>query len=190
MGNCVFHGFGSVTTLTAKLILVDGQLQEFRSLVRVSELVKRNPDCFICNSDEMEFDGLVSAMEDEESLLPGQLYFELPLIFLKQRLQPEDMASLAVKASLALSTRKYDQNGCYCRSPGKRLSFLDDDDDDPIVFLHHEGNVRVSSPISTGPANYCDLMFVKSRRTPAAGKGKIKVTKFTASLSAILEIDE
>ncbi|EXB96695.1 hypothetical protein L484_011736 [Morus notabilis] len=41
---------------TAKLILQDGRLQEFAYPVKVSYVLQKNPSCFICNSDEMDFD--------------------------------------------------------------------------------------------------------------------------------------
>ncbi|KAF4380671.1 hypothetical protein F8388_017025 [Cannabis sativa] len=100
MGIC--SSTNSTHVATAKLILQDGKLQEFSYPVRVSYVLQKNPACFICNSDEMDFDDVVSAVNDEEELQPGQLYFALPLGRLNQRLQPEEMAALAVKASSAL----------------------------------------------------------------------------------------
>ncbi|XP_039069831.1 uncharacterized protein LOC120216492 [Hibiscus syriacus] len=84
---------------TDKLILEDGRLQEFPYPVKVSYVLQRNPMRFICNSDEMDFDDVVSAIEEEEELQPGQLYFALPLAWLKHPLQAQEMAALAVKAS-------------------------------------------------------------------------------------------
>ncbi|KAI3452099.1 hypothetical protein Pfo_008764 [Paulownia fortunei] len=93
----------STSVATAKLILDDGRLQEFPYPVKVSCVLQKNPACFICNSDEMDFDDVVSAVSDDEELQPGQLYFALPLSQLKHRLQAEEMAALAVKASSALT---------------------------------------------------------------------------------------
>ncbi|KAK6922783.1 PADRE domain [Dillenia turbinata] len=92
----------ATSVATAKLILQDGQLQEYSYPVKVSYVLQRNPSCFICNSDEMDFDDVISAINDDEELQPGQLYFALPLSQLKHRLQAEEMAALAVKASSAL----------------------------------------------------------------------------------------
>ncbi|KAI3777065.1 hypothetical protein L1987_46859 [Smallanthus sonchifolius] len=93
----------STSVATAKLISQDGRLHEFSYPVKVSYVLQNNPSTFICNSDEMEFDDVVSAISDEEELQLGHLYFALPLSRLKQPLQPEDMAALAVKASSALA---------------------------------------------------------------------------------------
>lgn len=92
----------ATSVATAKLILEDGRLQEYPYPVKASYVLQKNPTCFICNSDEMEFNDVVSAVSDDEELQVGQLYFALPLSLLKHRLQAEDMAALAVKATSAL----------------------------------------------------------------------------------------
>ncbi|XP_034690040.1 uncharacterized protein LOC117917765 [Vitis riparia] len=103
----------ATSVATAKLILQDGRLEEFSYPVKVSYVLQKNPSCFICNSDEMDFDDVVSAIHDDEELQPGQLYFALPLSRLKQPLQAEEMAALAVKASSALMKSGGDK--CRCR---------------------------------------------------------------------------
>ncbi|KAK9165631.1 hypothetical protein Scep_000822 [Stephania cephalantha] len=100
MGVC--SSSGSTSLASAKLILLDGQLQEFSHPVKVSQVLQKLPNCFICNSDEMEFDELVTAVGGEEELQPGQLYFALPLRNLRRPLQAEEIGALAVKASMAL----------------------------------------------------------------------------------------
>ncbi|KAK8674028.1 hypothetical protein V6N13_112332 [Hibiscus sabdariffa] len=100
---------------TAKLILQDGRLQEFAYPVKVSYVLQMNPTCFICNSDEMDFDDVVSAIGEDEELHPGQLYFALPLSWLKHPLQAAEMAALAVKASSALMKRNNGGEKCGCR---------------------------------------------------------------------------
>ncbi|KAG8368289.1 hypothetical protein BUALT_Bualt15G0029800 [Buddleja alternifolia] len=52
----------------------------------------------------MEFDELVAAMGGDEVLQPGEVYFELPLRWRYHRLQVEDMAALAMKAGIAISS--------------------------------------------------------------------------------------
>ncbi|KAH6761783.1 HTH-type transcriptional regulator [Perilla frutescens var. hirtella] len=104
MGTC--SSIESTSVATAKLILEDGRLQEYPYPVTVSYVLQKiNPASFICNSDEMGFDDVVSAVRNEEELQLGQLYFALPLSRLKRRLQAADMAALAVKASSALGMR-------------------------------------------------------------------------------------
>ncbi|KAI3412333.1 uncharacterized protein J3R85_017455, partial [Psidium guajava] len=103
MGICYSSEPASVVADTAKLILQDGRLQEFAYPVRVSRVLQScDPACFICNSDDMGFDGPVPALDGDEELHPGKLYFALPLSRLKRPLEAKEMAALAVKASLAM----------------------------------------------------------------------------------------
>ncbi|XP_030529472.1 uncharacterized protein LOC115740175 [Rhodamnia argentea] len=104
MGICHSSESASVVADTAKLILHDGRLQEFAHPVRVSRVLQSccDPACFICNSDDMGFDGPVSALDGDEELWAGKLYFALPLSRLKRPLEAKEMAALAVKASLAM----------------------------------------------------------------------------------------
>ncbi|CAN6459892.1 unnamed protein product [Victoria cruziana] len=92
---------------TAKLVRPDGDLEEFESPVKASYVLRRDPSCFICHSDAMEFDGFVSAVGADEDLLPGQLYFALPLSSLRHRLRPAELAALAAKATAALRRHGY-----------------------------------------------------------------------------------
>ncbi|CAN1190978.1 hypothetical protein LINPERPRIM_LOCUS39818 [Linum perenne] len=103
MGNCRSSQSTRVSSSsTVKLILQDGSLQEFSSPVKASSVLQSN-HYFICNADEMEFGDVVSAVNEDDELQPGQLYFSLPVSCLNHPLQPEEMAALAVKASSALT---------------------------------------------------------------------------------------
>lgn len=161
MGNC--KSSSSTDVATAKLILHDGRLQEFSYPVKVSYLLQKNPTCFICNSDEMEFDDVVSAVNDEEELQPGQLYFALPLTKLRHPLQPEEMAALAVKASSAMMR----SGGEKCGSRRRAGS--------PAVFSGGEG--RSPSGVTAGGGG-------GGLRRGRNGGGAIK---FSAMLSVIPE---
>ncbi|KAL6012440.1 hypothetical protein ACLOJK_002929 [Asimina triloba] len=117
MGSC--HSCESASAMTAKLILQDGNLQEFSYPIKASYVLQTHPTCFICNSDDMDFDGFLSAVNADDDLQPGQLYFALPLSRLRRPLQPDEMAALAVKASAAL--RKVGgglAEDCGCRRRG------------------------------------------------------------------------
>ncbi|XP_028763966.1 uncharacterized protein LOC114722178 [Neltuma alba] len=101
MGNCSTSS--STLVATAKLVLHDGRLQEFSYPVKASYVLQKYPMCFICNSDDMDFDDVVTPIDEDEELQLGQLYFVLPLTRLEHRLRAEEMAALAVKASSALA---------------------------------------------------------------------------------------
>lgn len=92
----------ATSVATAKLIMEDGRLQEYPYPVTVSHVLHKNPSCFVCNSDDMRYDDVASAVAGDEELQLGQLYFALPLSLRNRRLRAEDMAALAVKASSAL----------------------------------------------------------------------------------------
>ncbi|KAI3985926.1 hypothetical protein MKX01_039008 [Papaver californicum] len=100
MGICC--SIESTQVTTEKLISQDGKLEEYSYQVKVSNVLQKHQNCFICNSDEMEFDNQVSAIHADEELQLGQIYFALPLSKLKYPLTSEEMASIAVKASSAL----------------------------------------------------------------------------------------
>ncbi|XP_012469494.1 uncharacterized protein LOC105787578 [Gossypium raimondii] len=154
----------STQITTAKLILQDGRLQEFPYPVKVSYVLQRNPMCFICNSDEMDFDDVVSAIEEDEELQPGQLYFALPLTWLKHPLQAEEMAALAVKASSALMK----SGGCGGEKSGLRRKTVI-----PFEFSCESPRRKVGSGVGCGGG-----------KRGGRGKGR---RKFTAMLSAIPE---
>lgn len=105
MGSCTStcHSTHHHHVPTGKLILPDGRLQQFFHPTKVSDVLHHHPSTFICNSDEMDFDDVVSPIKHDDHLQPGQLYFALPLKRLNHPLQPEEMAALAVKASAALA---------------------------------------------------------------------------------------
>ncbi|XP_068655557.1 uncharacterized protein [Aristolochia californica] len=168
MGIC--HSCDSTAVATAKIILQDGKLQEFSYPVKVSYVLQRNPSCFICNSDEMDFDDFVSAIGGDEELQPGQLYFALPMSWLKHPLQAEAMAALAVKASSAL--RKSDGGSpCGC---SRKAAVV------PGIACRREGGPRRAGGDADGDVNL--LM----RRNDARG-GKGRGRNFAANLSAIPE---
>ncbi|CAN8251350.1 unnamed protein product [Cochlearia groenlandica] len=103
MGGCVSSESIMSSGDSAKIILMDGTLQELSSPIKVWQILQKNPSCFLCNSDEMDFDDSVSAVSGNDNIRPGQLYFVLPLTWLNHPLRPEEMAALAVKASTALT---------------------------------------------------------------------------------------
>ncbi|CAI0458573.1 unnamed protein product [Linum tenue] len=131
---------------------------------------------FICNADEMEFDDVVLAVDDEEELQPGQLYFALPVSWLRHPLQPEEMAALAVKASSALmKTSAAGGGGGVCDKSGCRRKSTE-------LLFSGEGDVgkhrRRASAGSAAAAG-----GGRSRRRGSSGSEK----KFAAMLSAIPE---
>ncbi|KAE9606741.1 hypothetical protein Lal_00025928 [Lupinus albus] len=171
MGNC--SSSDSTQVATAKLVHQDGRLQEFPYPVKVSYLLQEHPTSFICNSDEMDFDDVVTAVREDDVLQPGQLYFALPLTRLSNPLKAAEMAALAVKASSALMKSGVADNKYGCRR--KRLVFSDGGYSKPCR--------SVPPTIRTGGGT-----AHRSRRgRTIAGGGIGGRGKFTALLSAIPE---
>lgn len=172
MGNCCFTSFDSKQVSTAKLVVHDGELQEFSYPVKVSYLLLKYPTCFICNSDEMDFNDVVTAMDEEEVLQPGQLYFALPLSRLKRPLQAEEMAALAVKASSALA-KSGGGGGEKCGFRRKQV----------VLFSGEENgkSCRRVSPEVGGDGGGSEVVRSRSGKS-GGGRGK-----FTTTLSLIPE---
>ncbi|KAG6480808.1 hypothetical protein ZIOFF_057395 [Zingiber officinale] len=105
MGIC--HSFDAVADMeapapaTVKLVLQDGELQEFAQPVKASHVLQSmHPTAyFVCDADDMVIDGHAPAVNE---LRPGKLYFVLPVSMLRRPLHAEEMAALAVKANTAL----------------------------------------------------------------------------------------
>lgn len=166
MGNC--SSSDSTSVATAKLVLQDGRLKEFSQPVKVSHLLHEYPACFICNSDEMDFDDVVTAVDEDQVLQPGQLYFALPLSRLRHPLQPQEMAALAVKASSALM-----KSAATDKCGSRRKQILLSGEYDPK---------RVSPAVAAAGGT-----VRRSRRERTAAGGGAGGGKFTALLGAIPE---
>lgn len=168
MGNC--SSFDSTQDETAKVVVHDGTMKEFSYPVKVSYLLQIYPTCFICDADEMGFNDVVTALDDDEVLRPGQLYFALPLTRLKRHLPAEELAALAVKASYALTKSCAGEKGGFRR---KR-----------IVFFSGEGNVKPSRRVA--PDNgFGGVAVDRSSKGRRRGSGDRR--KFTAVLGSIPE---
>ncbi|KAK7346471.1 hypothetical protein VNO80_20991 [Phaseolus coccineus] len=175
MGNC----FYSQTTQmpTAKVVVHDGRMEEFSYPVKVSHLLQLYPTCFICDSDEMAFDHVVTAVHHDHELKLGQLYFALPLNRLKRHLPPTDMAALAVIASSALARGA--SNKCGSRRQRNPL-------------LPCEGNAKPSGKVMADTLDVSAAAAVAvDNRVARKGmniKGGVRGRgKFTATLSSIAE---
>ncbi|PKU79942.1 uncharacterized protein LOC110113818 [Dendrobium catenatum] len=103
MGLCTSCEATTVAPITtAKLILINGELREFACPVKAAQALQKDEEFFVCDADEMDFGGFVTAVPDTVELRLGQIYFVLPRSMLRQPLQAADLAALAVKASSAL----------------------------------------------------------------------------------------
>ena len=97
----------------------------------------------------MEFDDFVSAINDDDELQPDQLYFALPMSWLKRPLRAEDMASLAVKASAALMSGGAKRCGCCGRGVVKTTRIVDADDGGRRLILKRRAKGRLGRDFTT-----------------------------------------
>lgn len=105
MGACASCNAAAMTAMdgTTKVVLPDGGLLEYAHPATPGTVLGKDAaGFFVCDADEMEIGGFVSAVNIGEELCLGQLYFVLPRSMLGYPLRAEDLAALAVKASAAL----------------------------------------------------------------------------------------
>ncbi|KAJ4716439.1 HTH-type transcriptional regulator [Melia azedarach] len=172
----------STNVATVKVILHDGRLQEFAYPIRVSQVLEKNPRSFVCNMDEMDFDIFISAINAEEELQQGRLYFALPMSWLKSPLSGEKMVSLAAKASMALKTMSSTGGSGRCGC-GKKDDFMVDIINS-IVSDSTSPKIAVGGGRTVGGHHGGSMPERKDR---AGGGGRGRGGKHTEKLSAILE---
>ncbi|KAJ4715012.1 HTH-type transcriptional regulator [Melia azedarach] len=84
---------------TAKVIHMDGRLQELNIPIRTKSIVSQNPRHFLCSSESMTIGTCMPQMADEEELQMGHIYFLLPISQAHKKVTLKDLCSLAVKAN-------------------------------------------------------------------------------------------
>jgi len=88
---------------TAKIIHLDGRLQEFRQPIKAGHILSQNPNSFLCSADSMDINSHVPLMPQNEELQLGQIYFMMPLSKSQAPLSLQDLCALAIKAHAALA---------------------------------------------------------------------------------------
>ncbi|KAB1214629.1 hypothetical protein CJ030_MR5G002860 [Morella rubra] len=87
---------------TAKVIHMDGWLQEFKHPVQAQAVTSQNPNCFLCSYESLNIGTCAPQLAASEELQPGYIYFLMPLSYAHQPLSLPDLCSLAIKATSAL----------------------------------------------------------------------------------------
>lgn len=87
-----------------KIIHMDGCIEEFSDPIKASKITSRNPNFFLCNSEQMLIGSCVPSLSPDENLQIGQIYFLLPLSLAQSPLSLPDLCNFAIKASSALRT--------------------------------------------------------------------------------------
>ncbi|KAM0867811.1 hypothetical protein ACQ4PT_041734 [Festuca glaucescens] len=169
-----------VAASTAMVLLPTGELREYppaATAARVlDESVESGGGWFLSDADAIGFEGAVSAVDGAEELRPGQIYFVLPEEAGRNGLRREDIAALAVKASVALIKKANTTGGSGRRRRGVFVS--------PLVFSPPEEKVDQTAAYKTVPA-----LAAKRRQVARAKSAGRMQTRFAPDLSAIPECD-
>lgn len=95
---------------TANIITITGEFRQFVTPISVSQVLEKlesSPsESFICNSDNLYYDENIPALNSDQELLSGEIYFVLRNSKLLYPLTASEMAALAIKASAAISSNK------------------------------------------------------------------------------------
>lgn len=112
MGGCLSSGGDSVTIRSNSALVISpkGELRPYSTPILVSDVLQSETEAgassfFLCNSDNLSYDERIRALDAQDELDAGQIYFVLPVSKLRDRLSASEMAALAVKASVALNAK-------------------------------------------------------------------------------------
>nr|GEX30457.1 hypothetical protein [Tanacetum cinerariifolium] len=159
------------------------ELRQFPTPIFVSEVLQyEKPSFFVCNSDNLYQDQDIPSLDSENELDAGQIYFILPKTMLARRLSASDMASLAVKASLAL-----DSNSNSNYSHVKKKKKINNARISPMVLME-TSQINVVVEEEENKQNYKNggLRMSKSRSTRSR-KARLAARSFRLKLSTIYE---
>lgn len=108
---------------TAKIIHLDGTLQELKHPIKAEQILSQNLGCFLCSSESMYINSHIPFIPQNEELKLGQIYFLMPLSKSHQTLSLQDLCTLAIKAHAALThsdpstTRTSKLSNNFCTTP-------------------------------------------------------------------------
>lgn len=91
---------------TAKIIHLDGRLQEFSFPIQAGVILSQNPNCFLCSAESLFINARAPQLSHHEELQLDQIYFLIPLSKSRSPLSMQDFGGLAVKANAAIAQLK------------------------------------------------------------------------------------
>ncbi|KAK3029001.1 hypothetical protein RJ639_038204 [Escallonia herrerae] len=163
MGACLSSSRESRPTSsnsTANVVTANGELRQYAVPVTALQVLMQQETTttsgfsfFLCSSDSLYYDDYIPALDGQDQLQAGQIYFLLPNSKLQSRLAASDMAALAVKASVALRRTSSSEKGSVTtitntshRQPKSRKARVS-----PVVLVDEQVNqqrVQVNSDMS------------------------------------------
>ncbi|KAF7074851.1 hypothetical protein CFC21_079668 [Triticum aestivum] len=177
MGLCVSYDAAADGPATARVVLPSGELREYSPPATAALALEEvgHQEWFVCDADAMGFEGSVAAVASGEALRRGQIYFVLPSDMLRRRLAPEEVASLAVKASAALVKAATASSAGGRRRRGSVA---------PLVFAPSEEDYSAEDRFTL--ATFAVKPTVAQKRRVAYRGGR-SPPRFSPDLTAILE---
>ncbi|KAM0833459.1 hypothetical protein ACQ4PT_064239 [Festuca glaucescens] len=157
---------------TAMVLLPTGELREYPRRTTAAQALE-GLEGFLCDADEMGFEGPVPAVVGGEELRPGQIYFVLPSEARRSGLRREDVAALAARASAALIDSA---NAALRRRRARSVS--------PLVFAPPPEEADGNAAYKTVPA-----MVAKRRPVARVKSAGWMQPRFAPDLSAIPECE-
>lgn len=82
---------------------MQGKVKEYKQPVPAKSVLSENSRCYLCNSESVHLGTCMPRVPDDEVLLPGRIYFLVPLSHSDSPLNVPLLCDLAVKAASALS---------------------------------------------------------------------------------------
>ncbi|MED6167375.1 hypothetical protein PIB30_002350 [Stylosanthes scabra] len=99
----VFESFRRPSSIM--IMNMDGKrIMEYHRPIPASHVVSDTPGYFLCNSESMHVGTCMPRVPDDEELLPGRIYFLVPISKSREPLTLPLLCDLAVKAGSALAT--------------------------------------------------------------------------------------
>ncbi|KVI07641.1 uncharacterized protein LOC112507306 [Cynara cardunculus var. scolymus] len=157
MGGCFSspdHQSVVSNTNSALVISPTGELRPYSTPVFVSDVLQSHPSFFLCNSDNLSYDQLITPLDAHDELDAAQIYFLVPISKLHHRLTASEMAALAVKASLALNTT----NISLSRTPSSSTSSK------PTPTTHKRKSKSKISPFVVMETSKINVIVDQSKR--------------------------
>ncbi|KAI3992083.1 hypothetical protein MKX01_014974 [Papaver californicum] len=180
---------------SAKVISLNGNLTQYSAPVRVSHVLNQldsSNSCILCNSDHLLYDDYVKALDFEEEIQLGQIYFVLGKNRTKYRLTASDMAALAVKASSAFM-KSSSSSSKKCRQGGGRKKLRIS----PVFEVHSNNYYQSDNGFESSNLKRFDdkPMSVEMKRSgsvrklhkSASRRAKIAIRSFKMRLNTIYE---
>ncbi|ESQ27458.1 hypothetical protein EUTSA_v10019130mg [Eutrema salsugineum] len=209
MGLCVSVGRSECdSSPTAKIVTVNGDLREYNVPVLAYQVLEaesmassssssssRPSSYFLCNSDSLYYDDFIPAIESEEILQAGQIYFVLPISKRQYRLTASDMAALAVKASVAIEKAAGKKNRRRNRGRISPVMMLNQPNDRIVAVNGLSGETTMmqkgklsnkTTPFKTSTSGYSRSGSVRKLRRYASGRAKL-AARSIKRLSTIYE---